>query len=217
MDSFVASINVDFCPKASTSNENKKALENIHGYIADFFYKNSISFNCVRSDSYSKMMQAIIQYNDPSMEWWINFGSEVSALQIFAKRVLGLTSAASPCKRIWSTLDNIQNKKRNCLEHDRMRDIAYIKNNKRLKKRYEERISGKDIDPIVLKSLDECKRRHCCNVRDFRVIFIIINWFCPLDSFYAVSVVRWLFGGGGGVVALETPRWVGGDVCLMCL
>ncbi|KAF6157040.1 hypothetical protein GIB67_041501 [Kingdonia uniflora] len=38
-----------------------------------------------------------------------------------------------------------------------------------------------------------------------------------LDSFYAVSVVRWLFGGGGGIVALGTPRWVGGDVCLMCL
>ncbi|KAF6170024.1 hypothetical protein GIB67_002782 [Kingdonia uniflora] len=41
-----------------------------------------------------------------SLDWWINFGSEVSALQIFAKRVLGLTSAASPCKRIWSTIDN---------------------------------------------------------------------------------------------------------------
>ncbi|KAF6164834.1 hypothetical protein GIB67_017037 [Kingdonia uniflora] len=29
-------------------------------------YENSISFNCARSDSYSKMMQAIVQYNDPS-------------------------------------------------------------------------------------------------------------------------------------------------------
>ncbi|KAF6142798.1 hypothetical protein GIB67_002662 [Kingdonia uniflora] len=29
--------------------------------------------------------------------------------------------------------------------------------------------------------------------------------------------VRWLFGGGGGVVALGTPRWVGGDVYLMCV
>ncbi|KAF6148574.1 hypothetical protein GIB67_042533 [Kingdonia uniflora] len=41
--------------------------------------------------------------------------------------------------------------------------------------------------------------------------------FCMLDSFYVVSVVRWLFGGGGGVVALGTPRWVSGDVCSMCL
>ncbi|KAF6145842.1 hypothetical protein GIB67_028837 [Kingdonia uniflora] len=40
--------------------------------------------------------------------------------------------------------------------HDRMRDLAYIQYNKRLKKRYEERISGKEINPIVLKSLDEC-------------------------------------------------------------
>ncbi|KAF6161262.1 hypothetical protein GIB67_009149 [Kingdonia uniflora] len=122
------------------------------------------------------MMQAIVQYNDPSrtvflksidgsahihdaeliykmlkdvieevgeknviqvsleylLEWWITFGSEVPALQRFAKRVIGITSAASPCERIWSTLTM------------------------RLKKRYEERISGKEIDPIVLKSFDEC-------------------------------------------------------------
>ncbi|KAF6157895.1 hypothetical protein GIB67_015211 [Kingdonia uniflora] len=90
------------------------------------------------------------------VEWWITFGSEVPALQRFAKRVLGLTSAASPCERIWSTFDNIHTKKRNCLEHDRMRDLAYIQYNRRLKKRYEERISGKEIDPIVLKSFDEC-------------------------------------------------------------
>ncbi|KAF6153605.1 hypothetical protein GIB67_027472 [Kingdonia uniflora] len=90
------------------------------------------------------------------VEWWITFGSEVPALQRFAKRVLGLTSAASPCERIWSTFDNIYTKKRNCLEHDRMRDLAYIQYNRRLKKCYEERISGKAIDPIVLKSFDEC-------------------------------------------------------------
>ncbi|KAF6170095.1 hypothetical protein GIB67_025784 [Kingdonia uniflora] len=68
MDAFVSPIDVDFRPKAPNSNENKKALENIHGYIADFFYENNISFNCARSDSYSKMMQTIIQYNNPSNE-----------------------------------------------------------------------------------------------------------------------------------------------------
>ncbi|KAF6138313.1 hypothetical protein GIB67_001463 [Kingdonia uniflora] len=72
------------------------------------------------------------------VEWWIIFGSEVPALQRFAKR--------------------IHTKKRNCLEHDRMRDLAYIQYNKRLKKRYEERISGKEINPIVLKSLDKCAK-----------------------------------------------------------
>ncbi|KAF6158728.1 hypothetical protein GIB67_040242 [Kingdonia uniflora] len=78
------------------------------------------------------------------VEWWIIFGSKVPALQRFVKRVLGLTSADSPCERIWSTFDNIHTKKMNCLEHDRMRDLAYIEYNKRLKKRYEERISGKE-------------------------------------------------------------------------
>ncbi|KAF6164174.1 hypothetical protein GIB67_010144 [Kingdonia uniflora] len=36
MDAFVAPIDVDFCPRVPTSNENKKALENIHGYITYF-------------------------------------------------------------------------------------------------------------------------------------------------------------------------------------
>ncbi|KAF6151455.1 hypothetical protein GIB67_016267 [Kingdonia uniflora] len=183
MDAFVAPIDVNFRPKAPTSNENKKAIANIHGCIADFFYESSVSFNCARSDSYSKMMQAIVQYNDPSnciaklaldkknesqtlrdlivyrtkvgrlgkrgaqacvktiapIEWWITFGSEVPVLQRFVKRVIGLTSAASSYEMIWSTFDNIHTKKRNCLEHDRIRDIAYIQYNKRLKKRYEER------------------------------------------------------------------------------
>ncbi|KAF6153105.1 hypothetical protein GIB67_034827 [Kingdonia uniflora] len=65
-DAFVAHILVDFRPRAPTSNESKKALKNIHGYIADFFCENNIFFNCARLDSYSEMMQAIVQYNDPS-------------------------------------------------------------------------------------------------------------------------------------------------------
>ncbi|KAF6141291.1 hypothetical protein GIB67_024375 [Kingdonia uniflora] len=50
----------------------------------------------------------------------------------------------------------IHTKKRNCLEHDRMRDLVYIQHNKMLKKHYEECISRKGIVLIVLKSLDEC-------------------------------------------------------------
>ncbi|KAF6174437.1 hypothetical protein GIB67_024459 [Kingdonia uniflora] len=100
--------------------------------------------------------QAYVKIIALVVEWWTTFGSKVPILQRFAKRVIGLTSATSPCERIWSTFDNIHTKKRNYLEHDRMRDLAYIQYNKRLKKRYEECIYGKEIDPIVLKSLDEC-------------------------------------------------------------
>ncbi|KAF6170771.1 hypothetical protein GIB67_015723 [Kingdonia uniflora] len=59
-------------------------------------------------------------------------------------------------KKKEETLNWIHTKKRNCLEHGQMRDLAYIQYNKRLKKHYEERISRKVINPIVLKSLDEC-------------------------------------------------------------
>ncbi|KAF6169527.1 hypothetical protein GIB67_042737 [Kingdonia uniflora] len=98
----------------------------------------------------SQILRDLIAYRTKAgrlgkrVEWWITFGSKVPALQRFVKRVLGLTSTDSPCERIWSTFDNIHTKKRNCLEHDRMRDLAYIEYNKRLKKRYEERISGKE-------------------------------------------------------------------------
>ncbi|KAF6138417.1 hypothetical protein GIB67_003795 [Kingdonia uniflora] len=189
MDAFVAPIDVDFRPRAPTSNENKKALENIHGYIADFFYENNISFNCARLDSYSKMMQAIVQYNDPSTlssldEIESNTKLKESLLDCIAKlaldeengsqilrdlivyrtktRRLGKMGAQACVKTIapvewWITFGSeIHTKKMNCLEHDRMRDLAYTQYNKRLKKRYEELISGKEIDPIVLKSLDEC-------------------------------------------------------------
>lgn len=70
MDAFLAPIDVDFVPKAPTTRDNKKALENIHSYIAEFFYDNGISFNCAKSDSYHKMMQAIVQYNDPQSEYF---------------------------------------------------------------------------------------------------------------------------------------------------
>ncbi|KAF5179002.1 hypothetical protein FRX31_031412, partial [Thalictrum thalictroides] len=46
--------------------------------------------------------------------------------------------------------------KQNFLDHERLEALAYLQYNRSLKKRYEERISRKPIDPIKLKSLDEC-------------------------------------------------------------
>ncbi|KAF6162511.1 hypothetical protein GIB67_003057, partial [Kingdonia uniflora] len=56
-----------------------------------------------------------------------------------------------------------------------------------------------------------------CTFSSIMHSFIPFGRFCMLDFFYVVSVVRWLFRGRDGVVALGTPRWTGGDVCLMCL
>ncbi|KAF6144753.1 hypothetical protein GIB67_016827, partial [Kingdonia uniflora] len=56
-----------------------------------------------------------------------------------------------------------------------------------------------------------------CTFSSIMHLFIPFSRFCMLDSLYVVSVVRWLFGGGGDVVALGTPRWDGSDICLMCL
>ncbi|KAL5728016.1 hypothetical protein ACHQM5_001144 [Ranunculus cassubicifolius] len=102
-----------------------------------------------------KVTQSCAQTYAPG-EWWVTFGTEVPALQRFARRVLSLTSSASPCERNWSTFSNLHTKKRNCLEHERLNSLAYVQYNMRLKKRYEERMNGKDLDPIILKNLDEC-------------------------------------------------------------
>ncbi|KAF6158313.1 hypothetical protein GIB67_022393, partial [Kingdonia uniflora] len=64
----------------------------------------------------------------------------------------------------------------------------------------------------TLNSLHIFRVYSTCTFSSIMHLFIPFGRFCPLDSFYEVSVVRWLFGGGGGVVALGTPRWAGSDV-----
>ncbi|KAF6154896.1 hypothetical protein GIB67_018333 [Kingdonia uniflora] len=117
------------------------------------------------------MMQAIVQYNDPSKSnTKLKDGlldcitklvlDEEDESQILRDLIVYRTKAGRLGKRgaqaCVKTIAPDPAKKKNCLEHDRMRDLAYIQYNKRHKKRYEERISGKEIDPIVLKSPDEC-------------------------------------------------------------
>ena len=46
----------------------------------------------------------------------------------------------------------IHSKRRNRLDHQRLNDLVYIKNNRTLMKRYTER---HNIDPIILKDIDD--------------------------------------------------------------
>ncbi|XP_026429957.1 uncharacterized protein LOC113326443 [Papaver somniferum] len=91
------------------------------------------------------------------VEWWITFGSEIPNLQKFAKRVLGLTTSASPCERKWNAFNNLHTKKRNRLDHAKLNDLVHVQYNKRLRKRFEERVMGSEVDPIVLKPMEECQ------------------------------------------------------------
>ncbi|XP_010644982.2 uncharacterized protein LOC104877761 [Vitis vinifera] len=85
-------------------------------------------------------------------EWWAAYGASAPNLQKFAMKVLNLTCNASGCERNWSIFENIHSKRRNRLDHQRLNDLVYIKYNRALKRRYNERNT---IDPISLKDIDD--------------------------------------------------------------
>ncbi|XP_059305025.1 uncharacterized protein LOC132056725 [Lycium ferocissimum] len=86
------------------------------------------------------------------VEWWMQYGNHVPALQKFAIKVLSLTCSASGCERNWSVYEHIHSKKRNRLELKRLNDLVYIKYNRTLKRRYKARDT---IDPIRLENIEE--------------------------------------------------------------
>ncbi|RVW25217.1 hypothetical protein CK203_105966 [Vitis vinifera] len=86
------------------------------------------------------------------IEWWVAYGASAPNLQKFAMKVLNLTCSASGCERNWSIFENIHSKRRNMLYHQRLNDLVYIKYNRALKRRYNERNT---IDPISLKDIDD--------------------------------------------------------------
>ncbi|RVW75586.1 hypothetical protein CK203_056441 [Vitis vinifera] len=59
---------------------------------------------------------------------------------------------APGCERNWSIFENIHSKRRYRLDHQRLNDLVYIKYNRALKRRYNER---NIIDPISLKDIDD--------------------------------------------------------------
>eukprot|EP00261_Vitis_vinifera_P040221 XP_019081464.1 PREDICTED: uncharacterized protein LOC104882034 [Vitis vinifera] len=85
-------------------------------------------------------------------EWWAAYGASAPNLQKFAMKVLNLTCSASGCERNWSIFENIHSKRRNRLDHQRLNDLVYIKYNRALKRKYNERNT---IDPISLKDIDD--------------------------------------------------------------
>ncbi|GJS23832.1 hypothetical protein Tco_0452464 [Tanacetum coccineum] len=87
--------------------------------------------------------------------WWRTYGIDTPLLQSFAFRVLSQTCSASPCERNWSTFDNLHSKKRNCLLQQKLNDLVFIQYNTRLQKRFESLKSGKLLDPILLRDVEE--------------------------------------------------------------
>ncbi|KAH7681554.1 Ribonuclease H-like protein [Dioscorea alata] len=81
------------------------------------------------------------------------FGNSTPNLQQLAIKILSLTCSVVGCERNWSVFENIHTKKRNRLEHQRLRNLVFVKYNQRLKARYD---MQDVIDPISLNDIDDC-------------------------------------------------------------
>ena len=86
-------------------------------------------------------------------DWWATNGASAPNLRQFAIKVLSLTCSASGCERNWSVFENLHTKRRNRLAQSKLNDLVYIKYNRALMRRFDERDT---IDPISLKEIDDC-------------------------------------------------------------
>ncbi|XP_076887345.1 uncharacterized protein LOC143537463 [Bidens hawaiensis] len=68
-------------------------------------------------------------------EWWRLFGGYYPKMQTFAIRILSQTASSSGCERNWSVFERIHTKRRNRLEHERLKDLVYVHYNLRLQNR----------------------------------------------------------------------------------
>ncbi|CAN1792647.1 hypothetical protein LINPERHAP1_LOCUS19762 [Linum perenne] len=57
-------------------------------------------------------------------------------LQNIAIKLLSQTASSSGCERNWSVFERIHTKRRNRLEHKRLRDLVFVHYNMRLQHRY---------------------------------------------------------------------------------
>ncbi|XP_065865459.1 uncharacterized protein [Euphorbia lathyris] len=110
-------------------------------------------------------MKMSIRHRDTvsPVAWWETYGSCTPQLQKFALKVLGLTCSASGCERNWSTFENVHTKKRNRLAQTRMNDLVYVKYNRALKRRFDER---DHIDPISLKDINDSNEWLTCTMEE---------------------------------------------------
>ncbi|PON47573.1 HAT, C-terminal dimerization domain containing protein [Parasponia andersonii] len=88
------------------------------------------------------------------VDWWDQFGDEISELKAFVIRVLGLTCSSLTCERNWSTFNQVHTKRRNRLTTSRMNTLVYIMYNKKLKHKFLKAQSRKEKDdPLIVENV----------------------------------------------------------------
>ncbi|XP_025637044.1 uncharacterized protein [Arachis hypogaea] len=86
-------------------------------------------------------------------QWWESYGCGAPNLQKLAIRVLSQTCSSSGCERNWSIFERIHSKKRNRLEHQKLKDLVYVHYNLRLQQRNQMR--NQVYDPIYLDTFED--------------------------------------------------------------
>ncbi|XP_058099344.1 uncharacterized protein LOC131243782 isoform X2 [Magnolia sinica] len=69
-------------------------------------------------------------------EWWSTYGGGCPNLTRLAIRILSQTCSASGCKRDLIPFEQIHNRRRNRLEHQRLNDLVFVQYNLRLRQRF---------------------------------------------------------------------------------
>ncbi|CAN6203733.1 unnamed protein product [Urochloa humidicola] len=90
---------------------------------------------------------------DPA-KWWLNHGSSSPNLRKLAARILGLTCSSSACERNWSAYEQVHTKRCNKLQHNRMKDLVFVKFNSRLKQKKDNK-SGDPIEKTLANVQDD--------------------------------------------------------------
>ncbi|GAU51453.1 hypothetical protein TSUD_413500 [Trifolium subterraneum] len=105
-----------------------------------------------RKDSFNRMSAIKVMKTIQPAEWWKVYGGSAPILQKLAIRLLSQTSSSSGCERNWSVFERIHTKRRNRLEHQRLKDLVYVAYNLRLQNRGKPRKIC--YDPIDYESID---------------------------------------------------------------
>ncbi|ONK61972.1 uncharacterized protein A4U43_C08F35490 [Asparagus officinalis] len=85
-------------------------------------------------------------------EWWSTYGGACPNLTRLAIRILSQACSARVCGRNHIPFEQIHNQRMNCMEHQRLSDLIFVRYNLRLQQR--QLLKSKPFDPISVDNID---------------------------------------------------------------
>lgn len=85
-------------------------------------------------------------------EWWSTYGGACPNLTRLAIRILSQTCSARVCERNHISFEQIHNQRMNSMEHQRLRDLIFVRYNLRLQQW--QLLKNKPFDPVSVDNID---------------------------------------------------------------